>query len=80
MKSTTSSVEFSFNNVQAIMYMYKQTDRAATESPLGPALANIFLDIIKKSYFLKHESFQYTSDMLTKRLSFSITKVKPMNF
>ena len=38
MKSATSSVEFSFNN-----NMYKQTDEVAIGSPLGPALANIFV-------------------------------------
>ena len=75
MKSATSSVEFSFNNI-----MYKQTDGVAMGSPLGPALANILLDIIKKSYFLKCKSLQHTSDMLTTRLPSSITKLKQMNF
>ena len=38
MKSATSSVEFSFNNT-----MYKQTDGVAMGSPLGPALAIVFV-------------------------------------
>ena len=38
-KSATSSVEFSFNNT-----MYKQTDGVAMGSPLGPDLANIFVE------------------------------------
>ena len=38
MKSAISSVEFSFNNT-----MCKQTDGIAMGSPLGPALANIFV-------------------------------------
>ena len=75
MKSATSLVEFSFNNT-----IYKQTDEVAVGSRLGPALANIMLDIMKKSYFLKRRSLQHTSDMLTKRLPSSITKLKQINF
>ena len=37
-ESATSSVEFSFNNT-----MYKQMDGVAMCSPLGPALAHIFV-------------------------------------
>ena len=57
MKSATFLVEFSFNNI-----MYKKTDGVAMGSPLGPALTNLFVRYYKKSYFLKHESLQYTSD------------------
>ena len=38
MKSATSSIEFSFNNI-----MYKQTDGVAMGSPLSSALADIFV-------------------------------------
>ena len=74
MKSVTSSVEFSFNNT-----MYKQTNGIAMGLSLGLVLANILLDIMKKSYFLKGRSLQHTLDMLTTRLPSLITKLKQMN-
>ena len=46
MKSATSGVEFSFNDI-----MYKQTDRVAMGSPLGPALANIFVGFYEEKLF-----------------------------
>ena len=51
MKSATSGVEFSFNDI-----MYKQTDGVAMGSPLGPALANILLGFMKKNSFLKNQN------------------------
>ena len=38
MKTATTSVEFSFNNI-----VYKQIDGVAMSSSFGPALANIFV-------------------------------------
>ena len=46
MKSATSGVEFSFNDI-----MYKQTDGVAMGSPLGPALANIFVGFYEEKLF-----------------------------
>ena len=46
MKSATSSVEFIFNNT-----MCKQTDGVAIGSPLGPALANIFIGYYEEKLF-----------------------------
>ena len=54
MKSATSGVEFSFNDI-----MYKQTDGVAMGSPLGPALANIFVGFYEeKTLFSKIKTFQ----------------------
>ena len=48
MKTATSSVEFSFNNI-----MYRQIDGVATGSPLGPALENIFVGYYESKLFKK---------------------------
>ena len=48
MKTATTSVEFSFNNI-----MYRQIDEVAMGSPLGPALANIFVGHYESKLFNK---------------------------
>ena len=61
MKSATSSIEFSFNNT-----MYKQTDGVAMGSPLGPALANIFVGYYEEKIFSQTQKsptyFRYVGD------------------
>ena len=61
MKSATSGVEFSFNDI-----MYKQTDGVAMGSPLGPALANIFVGFYEEKLFSKKSKpttyFRYVDD------------------
>ena len=46
MESATSFIEFSFNDT-----MYEQTDRVVMGSPLGPALANIFVGYHESKLF-----------------------------
>ena len=61
MKSVTSGVEFSFNDI-----MYKQTDGVAMGSPLGPTLANIFVGFYEEKLFSKISKrstyFRYVDD------------------
>ena len=61
MKSATSGVEFSFNDI-----MYKQTDGVAMGSPLGPALANIFVGFYEEKLFSQKSKpstyFRYVDD------------------
>ena len=49
MEIATNGIEFSFNNI-----IYKQHDGVAMGSPLGPALANIFVGFYEKQFFSTH--------------------------
>ena len=61
MKSATFSVEFSFNDIT-----YKQTDRVAMASPLGPVLADIFVGYFEENLFSQTQKtlsyFRYVYD------------------
>ena len=61
MNIATTSVEFSFNNK-----MYKQIDGVAMGSPLGPALANIFVGYQEEKLFIDSNLpfiyFRYVDD------------------
>ena len=61
MKSATSGVEFSFNDI-----IYNQTDGVAMGSPLGPALVNIFVGFYEEKLFFQISKpssyFRYVDD------------------
>ena len=61
MKSAISSVEFNFNST-----MYKQIDGVAMRSPLGSALANIFVGYYEEKLFSPTQKpptyFRYVDD------------------
>ena len=61
----TREVEFSFNN-----QMYKQLDAVAMGSPLGPALANIFLSFYEGRLSTTPQNQLSNFDMLTILMSF----------
>ena len=63
MQLATSSVEFSFNN-----NMYRQIDGVAMGSPLGPALANIFIGYQEEKLFLVADENEKVLDVLVERL------------
>ena len=70
MQLATSSVEFSFNN------MYWQIDGVAMGSPLGPALANIFIGHQEQKLFKVVNRplayFWYVDDMFTLPANYSL--------
>ena len=59
--------------------MYKQTDRGDMGSPLGPALANIFVGYYEEKLFSQTQKpptyFKYVDNTFAS----SITKLKQMN-
>ena len=61
MNIATTSVGFSFNNK-----MYKQIDGVVMGSPLGPALANIFVGYQEEKLFIDNNQpliyFRYVDD------------------
>ena len=62
MNIATTSVEFSFNNK-----LYKQINRVAMGSPLGPALANIFVGYQEEKLFIDNNQpliyFRYVDEL-----------------
>ena len=64
MNIATTSVEFSFNNKR-----YKQIDGVPMGSPLGPALANIFVEYQEEKLFIDNNQrliyFRYVNDTYT---------------
>ena len=62
MRSATSTVEFSFDNI-----IYRQIGGATMGSPLGPALASIFVGYYEKKLFSKISKpvvyFRYVDDI-----------------
>ena len=60
MESALSSLEFNFNDT-----MYKQMDRVAMGSPLGPALANIFVGYRESKLFTCVQKLTIIFNMLT---------------
>ena len=72
MKSATSGVEFSFNNI-----MYKQTTAVAMGSTLGPALANIFVGFYKEKLFSKYQNLPHIlGTLLIHLLFFAMKKIR----
>ena len=76
MQTATSSVEFSFNDT-----MHRQIDGVAMGSPLGPALANIFVGYYEAELFKKvNKPMVYYLDMSTTLLLHSTMKRIAMLF
>ena len=75
MKTATTSFEFSFNNI-----MYRQIDGVAMDSPLGPALKNIFVGYYESSCLIKFQNLPYTVVKLMTPFPFLKKKLNSKNF
>ena len=75
MTAATSCVEFSFNNI-----MFRQIDGVAMGSPLGPALANIFVGYYENKLFASNSKPSSTKDMLMTYSRFLQPKHSVINF
>ena len=75
MKTATTSVEFSFNNI-----MYRQIDGVGMDSPLGPALENIFVGYYESSFLIKFQNLPYTVVTLMTPFPFLRKKLNSKNF
>ena len=75
MKTATTSVEFSFNNI-----MYRQIDGVAMGSPLGPTLANIFVGYYESKLSNKIQNLLYTVVTLMTPFPFFTKKLNSKNF
>ena len=75
MKTATTSVEFSFNNI-----MYRQIDGVGMSSPLGPALENIFVGYYESSFLIIFQNLPYTVVTLMTPFPFLKKKLNSKNF
>ena len=75
MKTTTTSVEFSFNKI-----MYRQINGVGMGSPLGPALENIFVGYYESSFLIKFQNLPYTVVTLMTPFPFLKKKLNSKNF
>ena len=75
MKTATTSVEFSFNNI-----MYRQINGVGMGSPLGSALENIFVGYYESSFLIKFQNLPYTVVTLMTPFPFLKKKLNSKNF
>ena len=75
MKTATTSVEFSFNNI-----MYRQIDGVAVGSPLGPALAHIFVGYYESKLFNKISKPTVYCRYVNETFPFFTKKLNSKNF
>ena len=75
MKTATTSVEFSFNNI-----MYRQIDGVGMDSPLCPALENIFVGYYESSFLIKFQNLPYTVVTLMTPFPLLRKKLNSKNF